>query len=134
MISATIHATKLVISRYTCSYIRVKNHSVATSVHLLSIANLKRRISTHSGEKQFLCDQCNYSCNRACNLKIHMRQHFGEKPFVCKQCNFTCKHLSSLRTHIFSHTGKELYACKKCNYSCKQSGHLKRHMEKFHTT
>ena len=36
VISATIHATKLVISRYTCSYIQVKNHSVATSVNLLS--------------------------------------------------------------------------------------------------
>ena len=71
MISATIHATKLVISRYTCPYIQVKKPfscNQCTSSFKKS-ANLKRHISTHSGEKQFLCDQCNHSYNRACNLK-----------------------------------------------------------------
>ena len=128
VISATIHATKLVISRYTCSYIQVRNHSIATNVHLLS-----KRALTLNCIFQHIQGRSNSSVISA---TIHTTELVisREKPFVCKHCNFTCKHLSSLRTHIFSHTGKELYACKKCNYSCKQSGHLKRHMEKFHTT
>ena len=108
--------------------IQVKNHSVATSVHLLS-----KRALTLNGIYQHIQGRSNSSVISA---TIHTTELVisREKPFVCKQCNFTCKHLSSLRTHMFLHTGEEPYACKKCNYSCKQSGHLSRHMEKFHTT
>ena len=128
MISATIHATKLVISRYTCSYIQVKNHSVATSVNLLS-----KRVLTLNGIYRHIQGRSNSSVISA---TIHTTELVisREKPFVCKHCNFTCKHLSSLKTHMFSHTGEEPYACKKCNYTSKQSSHLKRYVEKFHTT
>ena len=126
--SATFPAQQQVPSRSKCSYIQMKNHSVATSVNLLS-----KRVLTLNGIYRHIQGRSNSSVISA---TIHTTELVisREKPFVCKQCNFTCKHLSSLRTHMFSHTGKEPYACKKCNYSCKQSGHLKRHMEKFHTT
>ena len=91
---------------YTCSYIQVKNHSVATSVHLLS-----KRALTLNGIYQHIQGRSNSSVISA---TIHTTELVisREKPFVCKQCNFTCKHLSSLRTHMFSHTGEEPYAAR----------------------
>ena len=86
--------------------------------------------TTHSGEKHFSCDQCNYSCNNAGSLKKHMRQHSGEKLFVCNKCSLTCTTSSSLRTHMLSHTGGKPFACKKCSYTCIQPLHLRRHMKK----
>ena len=74
--------------------------------------------TTHSGEKHFSCDQCNYSCNNAGSLKKHMRQHSGEKLFVCNKCSLTCTTSSSLRTHMLSHTGGKPFAFKKCSYTC----------------
>ena len=85
---------------------------------------------THSVEKRFKCDQCNYSGNQAGHLKNHMLQHSGEKPFACNQCNFSCRDSSNLKRHMLLHTNEKPFACKKCDYSCKQSVHLRSHMKK----
>ena len=36
----------------------------------------------HSGEKPFVCKQCDYSSAEASKLKRHMQTHSGEKPFL----------------------------------------------------
>ena len=68
------------------------------------------------------------SCNRPFNLKIHKRVHSGEKLFVCSQCNQSFTAASSLSVHIRTHSGAKPHNCKQCNYSCKTASNLKNHM------
>ena len=86
-------------------------------------------MSTHSGERHFSCDQCNYSCVQANDIKKHILQHSGENPFACNQCSFSCRRTSRLKYHMLSHAGEKPFACKKCKNSCRQSHDLKTHMK-----
>ena len=85
---------------------------------------------THSGEKLFRCEQCNYSCTQAGDLKRHKLKHTGENPFACKQCSYSCSRSNGLKLHMLSHTGEKPFACKQCNFSCKLSNRLKKHIRK----
>ena len=126
-ISIVIPAQRQRISRRTDSLIQEKKHFIAPSAKEVVTP---QHMTTHSGEKCFSCDQCNYSCNHAGSLKRHMRQHTGEKPFVCNQCNFSCRYSTSLKYHRLSHTGEKPFACKKCDFLGKQSRDLRNHMKK----
>ena len=43
----------------------------------------------HDVTKSHTCNQCGYQANSASKLKSHMLVHSGEKPFICKQCNYS---------------------------------------------
>ena len=62
---------------------------------------------THSGEKPFSCNECDYKCGRASSLKTHKFTHTGEKPFACKQCNYSCTTSGSLQSHMKKHNANE---------------------------
>ena len=56
----------------------------------------------HSGEKPFVCSQCNFSCNQADRLRIYMRIHSREKIVMSKlliNCLFQLPYrVTTLRT------------------------------------
>ena len=93
--------------------------------------HLKMHMMVHSGEKPFVCKQCNYSCTTASILKRHMLTHSGEKPFVCTQCSYSSTTAGNLKAHLQTHSGEKTFSWTKCNYCCTTAGSLKTHLLSF---
>ena len=88
---------------------------------------MKTHSYTHTGEKPYKCESCDFSCTQAGNLKTHSYKHTGEKPFKCGSCVYSCTSASDLKKHLYIHTGDRPYNCGSCNYSSITAGDLKRH-------
>ena len=82
----------------------------------------------HTGEKEFVCTQCDKAFSESSKLKRHKRSHSGEKPFACFQCDRAFSRSGTLKTHKLSHTGKKPCVCNHCNKAFSLPGDLKIHM------
>ena len=83
-----------------------------------------------------VCTQCEYSTCNSCHLAAHLKTHTSERAFACEICEYRATRNNMLQIHrrMKHNTGpKELLRCLKCEYvTCKQN-HLSVHM-KTHAT
>ncbi|XP_045457161.1 zinc finger protein 510-like [Melitaea cinxia] len=68
----------------------------------------------HGYEKTDKCSYCDYKASNAEQVKIHERLHTGEKPFVCKECNAGFHRKSSYLQHIAIHLPEKTVQCDQC--------------------
>jgi len=87
-------------------------------------------LRTHTNEKPFSCDVCDYVCTQSGALRSHIRTHSGNKPYLCNICNMSLTTSSNLSTHMRTHSGKKPYSCDICGMSFRQTSHLIRHMRR----
>jgi hypothetical protein len=94
--------------------------------------SLKEHKRRHSGDKPFKCKECDYKCTTSGNLLYHTRRHTGDKPFKCKECDYRCITASNLVYHKRRHTGDKPFECKECGYKFSQSSNLATHKRVVH--
>ncbi|XP_018105980.1 zinc finger protein 585A isoform X2 [Xenopus laevis] len=91
-------------------------------------AQLKRHLSSHSGELLYWCKDCGRRFNSNYFLVRHQRIHTGDKPFQCQVCQRAFSQKTTLVIHLRSHTGERPYLCQVCGKGfCSRSALVRHH-------
>ncbi|CAG7734429.1 unnamed protein product, partial [Allacma fusca] len=96
--------------------------------------NLGNHLKSHSEERPFQCDKCDYSAKTQKTLKNHQMLHLSakNKRKLMKKCPFeSCKFETIFRanlvTHLKIHSEERPFKCNKCDYSGKYPAVLRSH-------
>lgn len=64
----------------------------------------------------------------------HIHSHTGDKPYKCDQCEYKTVQRSALNQHMVWHTKDKPYKCQMCSYSTIKRNNLEIHIHKNHLT
>ena len=80
-----------------------KSQTDATSVIMQALTEVR----THSGDKLYKCNECDYASSQSGTLMRHLKTHSGEKSKKCNQCDYASSRADVLRTHLKTHSGEK---------------------------
>ncbi|KAM9355742.1 BAF chromatin remodeling complex subunit BCL11B a [Pholidichthys leucotaenia] len=92
------------------------------------------RPSSKDSKRCDTCEYCGKVFKNCSNLTVHRRSHTGERPYKCELCNYACAQSSKLTRHMKTHgqLGKEVYRCDICQMPFSVYSTLEKHMKKWH--
>ncbi|KAK1158818.1 hypothetical protein AOXY_G22569 [Acipenser oxyrinchus oxyrinchus] len=92
------------------------------------------RPSSKESRRSDTCEYCGKIFKNCSNLTVHRRSHTGERPYKCDLCNYACAQSSKLTRHMKTHgqLGKEVYRCDICQMPFSVYSTLEKHMKKWH--
>lgn len=92
------------------------------------------RPSSKDSRRCDTCEFCGKVFKNCSNLTVHRRSHTGERPYKCELCNYACAQSSKLTRHMKTHgqLGKEVYRCDICQMPFSVYSTLEKHMKKWH--
>ena len=97
-----------------------------------SVAAAAVALSYRTRRRNDVCEYCGKIFKNCSNLTVHRRSHTGEKPYKCELCNYKCAQSSKLTRHMKTHgrLGKDIYRCKFCHMPFSVPSTLEKHMRK----
>ncbi|XP_039279351.1 zinc finger protein 3 homolog isoform X2 [Nilaparvata lugens] len=98
----------------------------------LTQQNLLQHERTHSGVKNYSCEECGKCFGTARNLEVHCLVHTGFKPFICRLCGKAFARKAEIRDHERTHTGEKPYQCEFCGATFSQRSNLQSHKRATH--
>ena len=87
--------------------------------------------ATHSKEKPFLCDKCEFSSRSKESLKGHMQRHDPTTPkYLCDGCDYKSSDRGNFAAHRTVKHGTVVLSCALCDYNTKSKRSLREHTKK----
>jgi DNA-directed RNA polymerase subunit RPC12/RpoP len=81
--------------------------------------------------KKYVCKTCGKPGLSSSNLTVHMRTHTKERPYGCEECDYRSNYSGDLAVHIRKkHTLERPYACETCDMRFFSSSELNAHMRR----
>ena len=113
-----------------CKYSSQQLKTHIGTVHLKGlIKNVKHRPVMRQLKK---CENCGGFITK--DLTRHMQTHSNEKPFKCNTCNYAARQKEIQKHIMLTHNGTKSRTCYLCDYASNYECNVKKHMEIKHTT
>ena len=61
--------------------------------------------------KRHVCEHCGKQFKHKGNFNMHVSTHTGERPYSCDRCEFKCAQRHSHNTHAHTYRGKTILLC-----------------------
>ncbi len=106
--------------------------AIAAKGRLAALFDPDARKTITGRERNDTCEYCGKVFKNCSNLTVHRRSHTGEKPYKCQMCNYACAQSSKLTRHMKTHgrMGKDIYKCRFCAMPFSVPSTLEKHMRK----
>ena len=106
--------------------------AIAAKGRLAALFDPEQRKDLTGRARNDTCEYCGKVFKNCSNLTVHRRSHTGEKPYKCQMCNYACAQSSKLTRHMKTHgrMGKDIYKCRFCAMPFSVASTLEKHMRK----
>merc|ERR1712142_127621 len=90
-------------------------------------------MATHSGDKKYACQHCDYKSVRKSGLKKHVDQVHNTLDLMrCGLCNFATINKVKYRSHVIAHEANKVYTCTACDKTFWVKNDYSTHMVQVH--